>query len=891
MSGLLSGCNKSRIKRAQLSLAISAALLGASPLFVLAQNDSGVIEGKEVERETLEVINVTATRDVTNLMKTPLAVTALDPETLVRENVKSLSDLTGMMPNIEFGLSAADSGVQIGIRGVTSTNFTEIGDPAVGVHIDGIYSPRPQGSLALMFDLEQVEVLRGAQGTLFGRNSTAGVVNVIPAKPEFGENYGWSNLQLGNYNAKQLRSVYNFGVSDTFAFRAALMVDKRDGYIDQERDLTDRGIKTSDGSFTPDGLPDVDQRLNKEIGPEDYYTNSDQWGMRLTGLWAIADNHSLTLGYEHYQNSSAGEVGMKDCEAVEGTRFSCGDKGQWYALVNVPGMIDMSIDTVRLKYGWQVNDHTNLEYRLGYAVQQRAQNHDDDGGLHPLEEDVGIMQPWGNWGMQHVVDRATYTLDSKFRSYVNELQLKQRYDSFNYVAGLFWLKEKNAITFAQDNLVGAEFGLPVGQFYEQPDRQIDSKAIFTQANFLLTDKLTATAGYRYSQDERSDNAGATYGGWTAGTWYYNGAYTPGALGVTAPHNGTDLTFDMGPFAGKEAYQGMTVNTYKNDWSASTWRLGLQYDIDERRMLFTSVATGYRPGGFGDRFDTCGGRPCADPELTDSEERFSYLDYKPERTKNFEVGYKGNHFDQRLNFSAVYFLTKYTDMHFTDMHAVGMNIPAQACPDWNPACEIVNAWKTENIGEADIQGLELEFTVIPWSGGRLSGFAAWLDSEITSYKTYNDNWFCGYRAEFGAEACAPVYLGDDPEIKGRAIYDVTGHSLPRTPKYSVGVNLSHDFEMDGYVITPWLGLSWKDKQYFTPRNLDNKVIGDYQDAYTNVNASVKFAPTDSNWYVELYGTNLSDNIVKNWMGQGATGGYTFNSFNPPRMYGARLNVSY
>lgn len=70
-----------------------------------------------------------------------------------------------------------------------------------------------------------------------------------------------------------------------------------------------------------------------------------------------------------------------------------------------------------------------------------------------------------------------------------------------------------------------------------------------------------------------------------------------------------------------------------------------------------------------------------------------------------------------------------------------------------------------------------------------------------------------------------------------------------------------------------------------------MIGDYQDAYTNVNASVKFAPTDSSWYVELYGTNLSDNIVKNWMGQGATGGYTFNSFNPPRMYGARLNVSY
>jgi iron complex outermembrane receptor protein len=137
---------------------------------------------------------VTATRTATDLLKTPVSVTALKADDLVRDNVKEMMDLTGMVPNLQLGLSNGDSGVLAAIRGVTSTNFTEIGDPAVGIHIDGIYSPRPQGSLALMFDLDQVEVLRGAQGTLFGRNSTAGVVNIIPAKPDF----SWAITRAGS---------------------------------------------------------------------------------------------------------------------------------------------------------------------------------------------------------------------------------------------------------------------------------------------------------------------------------------------------------------------------------------------------------------------------------------------------------------------------------------------------------------------------------------------------------------------------------------------------------------------------------------------------------------------------------------------------------------------
>lgn len=834
----------------------------------------------------LATVTVTATRNATNLLKTPVAVTALKGDDLVRENVKELMDLSGMTPNLQLGLSNADSGVLAAIRGVTSTNFTEIGDPAVGIHIDGIYSPRPQGSLALMFDLEQLEVLRGAQGTLFGRNSTAGVVNVIPAKPEFGSTHGWTSLQLGNYNAKQARAVLNLGLASNFALRAAVMVDKRDGYINQVNDQRDRGVKLPGGAFTPDGLPDTDQRLNRPLSKSEYYTNSDQYGARVTGRWAISKTFEWTAALEHYANRGAGDIGLKDCKMAAGTRWACGPEGQWHAIINVPGKLDMTIDTWRNELAWKLGDSTDLIYKLAYAKQRRVQHHDDDGGQTWLDDDVGVMESWGNWGNQHAIDWASYTLKSNYRSWVHELQLKQRGPDWRYVAGVFTLNEKNAIDFAQDNLVAAPYGMPQGQFYAQPDRRVESKALFMQGDKTLAERLTGTLGVRFSRDRRTDNGGISAGLWSADTpWYYNGLFTPRATpGLGTPHNGTDLTFGMGPFAGLGVYPSPTVNSHSANWSKTTWRAGLQYDLDDKRMVFASLATGYRPGGFGDKFDTCGGGTCTDG----STQKFSFLEYGPETTKNLELGYKGRHLDNKLDVSAVAFFTQYKGMHATGMNAVGQRIlrPGEVCPDWNPACDVVTAWKTENIGDADIRGLELEFKALPWRSGKLSGFFALLDTKVKSYPTYDDNWICGYRAQFGAEPCAPIYLGDDPTKRGRAIRDVRGNQLPYAPKYALGLSYTHDFALGGLTVSPTLGARWQSRMYFTVRNLDNPHIGDYQDAYTNWNASLRVAPVDGNWEVELWGTNLTNNIVKNWMGQGNAGGYTFNSYNPPRMFGVR-----
>ena len=879
----------------RLSAVATAALLTLA-LPALAQQATNKEEEKDGKKKTaapntLPSVTVTATRSATDLLKTPVSVSALQADDLVRENVKELINLSGYVPNLQLGLSSGDSGVLASIRGVTSTNFTEIGDPAVGIHIDGIYSPRPQGSLALMFDLDRVEVLRGAQGTLFGRNSTAGVVNIIPAAPDFKNNYGWTQLQTSSYQGRQLRIVQNVSLADNFAIRGAFMMDKRDGYIQQVRDLSDRGIKKPDGTFSPDGKPDVDQRLNRKVDPSDYYTNSDQYAARVTARWAISKDLEWQFGYEHYQNNSAGEVGLKDCEMAAGTKWACGPEGQWFAKINVPGRIDMSIDTARSNITWKLGNGMELGYKAAYAVQKRSQDHDDDGGQAWLNEDVGIMQPWGNWGNQHAFDRATYTVASNYKSLVNELQLRQQTKDWRYVAGIFTMDEKNAILFAQDMLVEAPWAMAYGQYYDQPDRRVESRGLFAQGDIALAEGWTGTAGIRFSKDRRSDKGGRSYGNWDAGTpWYYNGQHTvPCELGLCTPHNGTDLTMGMGPFAGPSAYTPPSNNEHEANWKKATYRLGLQYDIDKKQMLFASLATGYRPGGFGDQFDTCGGGTCVDG----GSNKFSFLEYKPETTRNLELGYKGRLFDNKLDLAVTLFSTDYNDMHTTGMNAVGQKKLAagQTCPDWNPACDIVNAWKTENIGKARIRGVELEYKVLPWENGTLSGYLSFLDAKVKSYPTYDDNWICGYRSMFKAEECAPIYLGADADKRGRRIKDVTGNRLPYAPKISYAVNYSHYIPVGDYVVSPSVGMRYQSRMYFTVRNLDNDHIGDFQKAYTNWNASVRFAPSNDKWSLELWGTNLTNNIIKNWMGQGNTGGYTFNSYNPPRMVGLRATVNY
>ncbi|GIS36387.1 MAG: hypothetical protein Ct9H90mP7_3950 [Candidatus Neomarinimicrobiota bacterium] len=185
---------------------------------------------------------VTATKRETNLMETPLAVSVFTQEQMALQGLSRISDLSSLVPNLVVGNSGEDSGVSIAIRGISSNNYTELGDPSVAIHVDGMYTPRAQAALALAHDIERIEVLRGPQGTLFGRNSTSGAVNVISARPKFGDEIsGRMGLRLSadGRNMTEVDGFLNIPISDEVAFRASFKSSLADSFINQTVDRYD----------------------------------------------------------------------------------------------------------------------------------------------------------------------------------------------------------------------------------------------------------------------------------------------------------------------------------------------------------------------------------------------------------------------------------------------------------------------------------------------------------------------------------------------------------------------------------------------------------------------------------------------------------------------------
>ena len=845
----------------------------------------------------IQEVKVTATRYSTSLLRTPLAVTALSQDQLTKKGATSLKDLAGEIPNVVIENTGLDSAVQITIRGITSTNFTETGDPAVGFHVDGLYSPRPQGAQALMFDIDQLEVLRGPQGTLFGRNSTGGSVNVITAKPDFSGTYGRADVDFGNYNKKQISVVQNIAVNDALALRATYMRVKRDGYANQMQDLSEANYPAL--GWKPDGIPDVDMRWNKKVDPSDYYMNQNQWAARVAAALKINKDVTARLTYEEFQDSGAGWSHFRDCDAGAGTRYACSG-GLFDLNINVPGKTDLNIKTVRAGVSWNLSDHASLDYNFQIADQRRTEMTDDDKGMqHPAPFQVTGVFPnkdggdWGTWPLTDVYHR---TLGSRYLSTVHEAQLKQQIGNLQYVAGLFWMHEKNSIDYEITNVIQKPYGDPGSVLYHQPNRQVDAKAAFAQADWKFMPTWTGTLGARFSQDSKEDKGGEVYGrNWIGDTAYYRGWYNRGVPGTPGfkVHNGTDLSTDMGAGGGLAAYAGYpapTSNDHKETWDKVTWRVGLQKQITNNQMAYASVSTGYKAGGFADKTDSCNYHLCADgkPGVV------TFLPYGPETVTNYELGYKGKFLDNRLSLSATAFYMNYKDMQLTGTYFVNQIIPDNGlpCPADQPKCDVYESWRTINVGQVDIPGLEIEGDWRPWNGARVGFGFAYINTKVHNFKEYSDEYQCGdVRAEFGIEACPAIYNGADKTLLGRRLYDIDGNHLPNTPKYQVNLSMSQEFVLaNGYRLTPYIKVNWRDKAYFDLRNSEFAHIGRYQKAYAMADASVRLDAPSDNWHIEAYVRNIDNKHAKT-SGDSVWGGFMQANYVEPRMFGLRAGVSY
>jgi len=843
---------------------IAALLALSSP--VLAQDDD--------DRLIIEEIVVTATRVETNLMDTSIAVSAFSQEELTRSGVTDIRDATSLVPNFDVAFSPSDSGVQLTIRGINSNNFTEIGDPSVAFHVDGVYSPRPQGATALMFDLERLEVMRGPQGTLFGRNSAAGSVNLITAKPSTEGLFATYGGEIGNRGQRNVLGTVNVPITDTFAVRANFFAEQRDGFAHQDSGTKDlEGI----GNAGPDGIPDMDQRWNRPVEEEDRYGNKDRWAMRVSGQWEPSDRLTARLTYETAQDDSAGWPIAPDCERnPEICQFNGG--GIDYVDPNVPGFMDMSNEAVRAHVDYALTENIDLVYNFGWALQKRRQQWDGDMGWRPVPGPttgwLNRNQPWDSLYLA--------TDSSHFESWSNELQFQGLTGRVNWIIGFFDFREDNDIIFDVEIPFCCSTGALGGISFVQPERKLVSQAIFGQATWHITDRWHLTLGARYTEDTRTDNGGRNIGcfggdncSWSAGL-IPNDGHPQGIVDelFLPEFTSRDLVQGMGSQNRFANYAVFDINDNRESFYNSNWRVGLDYDLNEDTLLYVYAATGSKAGSFGDGVDVC---RCG---------RIEFFSFEPEEVLNYEIGYKTRLFDGRMNLVVTAFSTEFEDKQVSQFRTVGFVEDGDGNIVQPP--QEIGTLVTSNAGEASINGLEIEWDLIPWDNGRLTGGIGLLDAQFDAWPGYaGEAYFCDQRAD-AADATGNDSLRCVPQDDGSGNVDIEGNELPYSTPITVTVAYSHDFILaSGASISPYAKIHWKDETHFTEGNFDAiESLSDKRDAFGTLDLSVKYTSPDEAWYVEAFVYNVTDERFPTYFVDSNQPDVPLFTWNEPRSWGVR-----
>ena len=355
----------------------------------------------EDEDEGLEVVITTATKTEKDILNTSQAVTALTGNQLLELGLNNIKDLNNMIPGLYVQNTDTNAPI-ITLRGIRTENVTELGDPAVGIHVDGVYVARPQAANALMFDLERTELTRGPQGTLYGRNSVVGTLNIVTAKPNFDIQGGSLNLVGGKLNEAGLRMHYNLPVSDRLAVRFAYMEQSKDSFLDGYWDgsqLDWRRLPNSISSqFQPISSPEDRSYLSDfawylgcetsactaedwqfgvpftkvKADPSEFYTAIKDSAWRISATYIISDKTDINFQFENYEDNGFGWTNVLSCELMK-TRQGASAKGapantctdilgsenRYQAYANTPGYNDMVIDSFRAVLKHQIDNSTS----------------------------------------------------------------------------------------------------------------------------------------------------------------------------------------------------------------------------------------------------------------------------------------------------------------------------------------------------------------------------------------------------------------------------------------------------------------------------------------------------------------------------------------------------
>lgn len=711
-----------------LALAIAGIVCGTA---AAAQEAPGATAAGNAGDGRIQEVTVTAQRTSSVESKTPVAMSVVDGAALAAAGIERPSDIGARLPGV--AIDGAADGLRITIRGVSNADATERGEPSAAFMMDGVYIGRPHGQNLDFLDVERVEVLRGPQGTLYGRNTTAGVINVISRAP--GARFeGAAGVEMGNHGSRKADAVLNVPVSDAIALRAAVSANRRDSLL-------------RNGQGTPHTLGQ----------------DRDATTGRLSAKFALGSSASLLLRLDRSVQRDNNDVIVPDTnfyQGIESGNPQPYDGGTAARLTNAfvpPNTVPEQGHSRRASTGlgadfsWDLGPAT-----LYYLGSHRRFDHDF------LVNYYYRIMPGFALGVRQLFD-GSYQQDS------HELRLaSNRRGPLSAQAGVYWFREEMAQLATFRDL--EPIGLPPYYVFSSNPVTSHSRALFGQLTWSANERLRLTAGARRTEDRKS-RYGST-------SLQAGDAFDP-ATDLALPNA---ATLAMGK---------------------TTWRLGAEFDLAPSTMVYGTVSTGYKSGGFND--GCLAGPDC--PRILAVPE--STLVYRPETLKSYELGLKSRFWANRASLNLTAYRYAYDNLQLSSV-AMVQGVPR---------------FVTTNASAASVKGLEVEGAVKPVPAGRLSYTLALTDAH---------------------------YLAYSPD----GVHSWAGYKLDRAPRAVFTLGYEHGFHLrDGVVKAGLFSRSSSESTIGVPTQLLRYRIP----GRTETDASLGYAPLGSPWSVLLRVKNLQNKV--------------------------------
>ena len=818
----------------------TSALALMTPAAAFAQSappaDSQTAQQGNDQAPNGDEIVVTAQFREQNLQDTPLAITAVNSAMLEARSQTDISQVANQAPSVTLKPQGAAFGPSLvaNIRGVGQYDFNPALEPGVGLYVDDVYYATLTGSIFDLLDLDRVEILRGPQGTLAGRNSIGGAVKLYSKRPE-GSNTGMLQVAYGSRNRIDLRGSADFNLAPGLDMRIAGVAKRQGGYVKR---LDFGCVYPMGGSATlPADAPlNAGQPINPAVGgipatptasdcvvanegnvnymgvrgqlrwrPSDTvdiniigdYTNDDRWQVGSVLLESFYPDGKLASPYfphpadPPYTTATAPgrDINPYGPGIAYDTRFICGNFCNFASYTNdaapdtgrprdqVPGRIKFDGWGVSGQLDWDIAD--KLKFTSITAYREYTSNFENDNDTSPLAHSLGYGP-------------------LTFRFFSEEARLNGSLgDTIDYTLGGYYSDQKSVYTSLQS--------LPSsGLRFEQSDpTKLNTKAVFANATWTPIDRFSVNGGIRYTNEKK--------------TYMY----------VRRGPNGTPAPAVLAPLNG-------LIGVAADD--RVDYRLALQYRWSDEFMTYAQFSTGFKGGGVNPR-------PYFPQQV---------LPFGPETLKSWEAGFKSDFLDRRVRFDVAAFYSIYSGIQLTLT-----NCTAQAGAGFGASCAL-----PVNAGDAHIKGVEAEATLKPVDGLLIDASAAYIDFDYTKFASF-------------ATPTGSVAVGGPTNINAPQFGDYPAF----TPKWKWSIGAQYEIPLGSGAgsLTPRIDAAYQGTIYTNATNREaNKIPG-----YTIANARLTWRNAGGDLDVSLEVTNLFDKYYYLTINDQSTSGLGYTNAQPGR----------